>query len=330
MTRSFRSFLPVSAFVLAIASPLAAREAGPITGSDPIRITAAANVTLRTLPSAGAEAVAQLPLGTEVVNAGPAGLDKTWIRVKASDAREGWLLASLTKPLDPAWRWSTFDAIIADRLGRKGDGFPAFVELVAFIERVAPEYSDANGRAQLELSRLRALSSALAAIPKGASRRDPYASWLAARKADVVYDEPGGRWMLNGSMIWERHAKLAGATNTGVADEFAWIAVTTGLAGECEGQLTCYIEARNRLQGEYLRRHPAGKHATEAVDVVKSTADLLATPPAKGAAYAFDRKTDCKMLTTSLDALVAAVKATPAANRDATITSLNALRKACQ
>ena len=108
MTRSFRSFLPVSAFVLVLASPLAAREAGPIAGGDSLRITAAANVTLRTLPSPGADAVAQLPLGTEVVNAGPAGLDKTWIRVKLGDAREGWVLASLTKPLDPAWRWADF------------------------------------------------------------------------------------------------------------------------------------------------------------------------------------------------------------------------------
>jgi hypothetical protein len=248
--------------------------------------------------------------------------------VKTADAREGWVLASLTRPLDPAWRWPTFDGIIADRLGRKGDGFPAFVELIAFIERVAPEYSDPDGRARLELSRVRALSSALGAIPKGAGRREPYASWLAARKADVVYDEPGGRWMLNGPMIWERHARLTGAT-AGVADDLAWIAVTNGLAGECEGQLACYVDARNRLQGEYLRRHPAGKHAAEAVDVIKNTADLLAAPSAKGAAYAFDRKTDCKPLTTTVDALVAAVQGTRAANRDATIASLSALRKAC-
>jgi len=283
---------------------------------------------LRALPAAGADAVAQLPLGTEVVNAGPSGLDKTWIRVKTSDAREGWVLASLTKPLDPVWRWPVFDGIIADRLGRKGDGFPAFVELIAFIERVAPEYSDPDGRARLELSRVRALSSALAAIPRGAARRDPYVSWLTARKADVIHDGPSGRWMLNGPMIWERHARLAGAT-TSVADDLAWIAVTNGLSGECEGQLACYVDAHNRLQGEYLRRHPAGKHAAEAVDEIKSTADLLAAPPAKGAAYVFDRKTDCRALTTSVDALVAAVQGTRAANRDATVANLSAIRKAC-
>ena len=208
MTVSFRPFFFISAFVLVFASPIAARESGPASPGDLLRITAAANVTLRALPAAGADAMAQLPLGTEVVNAGPSGLDKTWIRVKTSDAREGWVLASLTRPLDPVWRWPVFDGIIADRLGRKGDGFPAFVELIAFIERVTPEYSDPDGRARLELSRVRALSSALAAIPKSAGRREPYAAWLTSRKADVVYDEPGGRWMLNGPMIWERHARM--------------------------------------------------------------------------------------------------------------------------
>ena len=75
MTLSFRPFFFISAFVLVLASPIAARESGPAAPGESLRITAAANVTLRALPTAGADAVAQLTLGTEVVNAGPAGLD---------------------------------------------------------------------------------------------------------------------------------------------------------------------------------------------------------------------------------------------------------------
>src|SRR6185436_18626807 len=101
-----------------------------------------------------AAAIAQLPLGTELADAGPAGLDKTWIRVRLADNREGWLLSNLTRPLDPIWRWPVFDRIIAERLGRKGDGFVASVELVNFIERVAPEYTDVDGRGRIELARL--------------------------------------------------------------------------------------------------------------------------------------------------------------------------------
>ena len=99
------------------------------------------------------------------MDAGPAGLDKTWIRVRLADSREGWILSNLTRPLDPVWRWPTFDRIIAERLGRKGDGFAASAELVAFIERVAPEYTDPDGRGRIELARLRAMAAALESHP---------------------------------------------------------------------------------------------------------------------------------------------------------------------
>lgn len=328
MTGSRRAFALAFSFVLLVfASSLTGRAAPSQDRPASTRVTAAANVTLRALPSPTASAVAQLPLGTELTDAGPAGLDKTWVRVKLGDGREGWLLANLTRTLDPAWRWPTFDRIIAERLGRKGDGFPALAELVAFIERVAPEYTDPDGRARVELARLRATAGALASIPQNGGGRDPYAPWLAARKADVTYDEPGGRWLLASPAIWDLHARYA---TTASADDIAWFAVTNGLGGECEGHLPCYVEWRNRLQGEYLRRHPGGRHADEAVGVVKDTVDLLAAPPKSNAAYQFDRAKDCRDFTTSIDALAAAVKGTRAANRDATIASLTTLRRACQ
>lgn len=328
MTRCRRSFAPAFSFVLlACGWSLTGRAAPPQDRAASTRITAAANVTLRALPSPTASAIAQLPLGTELTDAGPVGLDKTWMRVKLGDGREGWLLANLTRTLDPAWRWPTFDRIIAERLGRKGDSFPALAELVAFIERVAPEFTDSDGRARIELARLRATAGALASIPQNGGRRDPYAPWLAARKTDVVYDEPGGRWLLASPAIWDLHARYA---TTASADDIAWFAVTNGLGGECEGRLPCYVDWRNRLQGEYLRRHPGGRHADEAVGVVKDTVDLLAAPSKPNAVFQFDRTRDCRDFTTSIDALAAAVRGTRAISRDATIASLTTLRRVCQ
>jgi len=308
---------------LLIASTLTVRAAE----SDSNRITSSTNVTLRTMPSPDASAIAQLPLGTELVDAGPAGLDKTWVRVRLSDNREGWVLSNMTRTLDPIWRWPTFDRIIADRLGRKGDSFVSTAELVAFIERVAPEYTDPDGRGRIELARLRAMSSALSAIPMSGGRKEPYASWLKAHQPQVVYDEPGGRWMLANAALWDVHAKQAATTS---ADDIAWLAVTNGLAGECEGQMSCYLAAHNRLQGEYLRRHPFGRHAAESVARLKSTADLLTMPVKSNAAYKFEKKNDCRDLTSSVDALVAAVQGTRVQDRDAAVTSLSALRKICQ
>ena len=328
MVLSRRPFLILSTFFMLFSSVMAssfAIQAAP--KADSTRITAAANVTLRAMPSPGAPVVALLPLGTEVADAGPPGLDKAWVRVKLGDAREVWVLATLTRPIDPAWRWPTFDKIIADRLGRKGDGFPASVELVAFIDRVAPEYSDPDGLARLEFSLLRAMSSALAAIPRNGARREPYQSWLASRKSEVVYDEPGGRWMLSDSSIWERHARLAA---TVVADDIGWLAVTNGVSGDCEGRLACYLTARNRLQGEYLRRHPSGRHAAEAVSVVKSTAEALTAPAKSSAGYAFDRARDCRALSESVEALTSALRGTRAEGRDAAIERLVTIKKRCE
>jgi len=331
MTSARRLLTLASALILVSSTSIAGRAAAPdrIPSGiiDSTRITIAANTTLRALPSPTAEAVAQLPLGTELTDAGPAGLDKTWLRVRASDGKEGWIVAGLTKPLDPNWRWPTFDRIIADRLGRKGDGFPALVELVAFIERVAPEYSDPDGRARVELSRLRAVAAAAAAIPFKGGSRDPYASWLKTRKSDVVYDEPGGRWMLSDRPIWDVHTR---AGSSPVADDIAWLAVTNGLGGECEGYLPCYINWRNRLQGEYLRLHPGGKHAEAAVGVIRETSDRLGAPAKPHEAYQFDRAKDCREFAASMDALTAAVKGTRVANRDATLASLSSLRQICK
>lgn len=288
------------------------------------RITAATNVTLRALPSATAAAVAQLPLGTEVTDAGPSGLDRTWVRVKMADGREGWLRGDLTRPLDRAWRWPTFDRIISERLNRKGDGFAAQAELVAFVERVTPEYTDAEGRARIDLARLRAVQAALGAIPFRGDQREPYGSWLKARSAEVTYDEPAGRWLLASATIWDLQAKHA---STATADDLAWFAVMNGLPGECEGYIPCYLRWRNRLQGEYLRREPAGRHVEEAIALVKQTADELSGRRLD--TYDFERARDCKDLTASLDALVGAIKGTRSANKDAAIGSVNALRKVC-
>jgi hypothetical protein len=292
-----------------------------------MRIVASANVTLRTLPSSTAAAVTQLPLGTEVAETGPTGADKTWVRVRLDDGREGWIASSFTKTLDRNWRWPTYDRIIEERLGRKGDGFPALAELVAFIERVAPEYTDPDGRARVDLARLRATSAALAAIPQPGRDRGPYRAWAESRRADIGYDEPGGRWMVKPQAAWalaDTHAQ------TSAADDIAWFAVTNGLGGECEGHLPCYVAWSNSLDGEYLRRQPRGSHAEEAVAAIKKMADILSQPTKPGeAAYEFDRARDCRDLTTSVDALAAAIRSARTPSRDAALASLDALRKLC-
>ena len=304
--------------------PVAA-DAG--ASDDAVRVTAVANATLRAAPSPDAPAVAQLPLGTEVRDASPAGLDKTWALVRLPDAREGWLQTRLTKPIDPVWRTEAFDAIIAERLARTGDGFNVSAALVSLIDRVAPQYGDPASRATVALSRLRAVARAAAAIPAGGARREPYASWLAARGSDLIYDEPGGRWIMQSAAIWDVHAAHR---DVPAADDIAWFAVTTGLAGECEGQVACYFSAQNQLAGAYLRAHPFGRRAADAVRAVD---DLLAAVAREGrihAPYSFDRTMDCQELTKAVDGLSAAIETSRGTTAATTVANLAAVRKMCR
>jgi hypothetical protein len=304
-----------------VVSPTVRAAAPP----DQARITAVANVTLRAMPSTTAAPVAQVPLGTEVVVV-PAGLDKTWLRVKLADDREGWVQSSLTKSLDPVWRWPVFDGIIADRLSRTGDKFPAQAELVAFVERVLPEYTNPDGRARMELARLRAVSLAANAIPFKQSTREPYAAWLASRSTEIIYDVPGGHWMLRDKTIWDVHQKYAASP---VADDIAWFAVTNGLSGECEGHVACYLYVQNQLVGEYLRLHPSGRYATDAVDKLVTSLDAFAPGGLVRAAYRFERTNECAQLATAIGGLTTALLHTKVPAREAALARLAALRNTC-
>src|SRR4029453_11084390 len=99
---------------------------------------------------------------------------------------------------------------------------------------------------------------------------------------------------------------------------------------DCEGSLTCYLTSRNRLQGEYLRRQPDGRHAADAVLALKKTAALVASPATPQRTYAFTRPLGCGAFPSSLDALTAAVQATRVEARNDTLASFATLRRICQ
>jgi len=295
--------------------------------NDAVRMTAATNLTLRQTPNADAPVLAYLPIGTEVTEAGPSGMDKTWVHVRLADNREGWLLANLTRVIEPTRRSSTVEAIVIDRLGRRGDGPAATIELADFIEREAAAALEPQTAGRFDLYRLRAVSGVLAAIRLNLGKRDPYLSWLDLHKTLIVYDEPGGRWMLSNAAIWQVHDQHL---DTAAADEIAWLAATTGFAGECSGKLVCYIDALNKLQGEYLRRHPTGHHADEAVAKIKDAAVQLSAPASARPVYVFDKARDCAPLMKAVDGLTAAIGASNAAGKAEAGQSVGALRAPCK
>ena len=294
---------------------------------DPVRMTAATNISLRQTPNAEAPVLAFLPIGTEVTEAGPTGMDKTWVHVRLADNREGWLLANLTRVIEPSRRTTTIEGIVIDRLGRRGDGPAATIELADFIEREASAVTDPQTAARFDLYRLRAVSTVLATIRLNLGKRDPYLSWLDRHQALIAYDEPGGRWMLSNAAVWQIHDQHPDAA---AADEIAWLAATTGLSGECGGKLVCYVDALNKLQGEYLRRHPAGRHADEAVARIKDASDQLSAPGKPHPIYVFDKTRDCRPLMKAVDAMSAAIAGASAGGKTEAVQSVNAMKTVCK
>lgn len=136
---------------------------------------------------------------------------------------------------------------------------------------------DAQALAALEW--LRALKAVLEAIPFERAT-GPYESWIKAHENLIVYDEPGGRWLIGNDLIETMRDRYP---DSPVSEDIAWLAVTNGLPGECEGYVPCYASKLNTLDGEYLRRHPRGAHRAQALAGIEEVLvivldDLLKRP----------------------------------------------------
>ena len=153
------------------------------------------------------------------------------------------------------------------------------------------EPAETSGR--LALLWVRATRRTLGAIPMtlDGTRHEPFRTWLAIHDADLVYSEPAGQWLMRTEKLWSLHdAHL----QTSSAESLAWEVVANGLPGECEGYPPCYLARLDQLHGEYLRRHPSGAHATEAVEQIRESNEQslkLATGP-KGHEF-FNPAADC-------------------------------------
>jgi hypothetical protein len=116
--------------------------------------------------------------------------------------------------------------------------------------------------ARLTLEWLRALNRLIESAfsdPNLATSRHP---WFRKQTDTLFYNEIGGNWLINDQLVWNLHAKYR---QTAAADDLAWLAAALPKGGECEGYVPCYIALANMRSGEYLRRHPHGVHADEAM-----------------------------------------------------------------
>lgn len=287
-------------------------------------ITSAANVRLRSAPDPKSPVLAMLPLGTdlELVESSRRG---EWIPVRTRTGEEGWVAETLTLPVSDSTYSEVIRGLITARINREEDGFVAKAELVGFTERALERDWTVEDRAWFELQRLHALAAALWTVPFNRARWDDrLTSWIAARAAEISYDEPGGRWLINRDMIVGLQDKY---DSTAAADELAWFAVQNGLSGECEGFLVCYLQWSDTLEGDYLRRQPAGRYVEEAaarveraIEYYKSISDL---------SKIFDAERECAALNRLVASLDAGLRGSTAAQRVTIASELRDMLRLC-
>ncbi len=111
------------------------------------RMTNAADVNVRMAPSADVPIVTTLPLGSTVTELGQDIDRDEWHHVKTPDGSDGWMVAKFGTPYDQAHYYDAIETIINDRLARKGDGFPARVELFDVVSRVVGRTDDSERNA---------------------------------------------------------------------------------------------------------------------------------------------------------------------------------------
>jgi hypothetical protein len=84
------------------------------------------------------------------------------------------------------------------------------------------------------------------------------------------------------------------------------------------------------LHGEYLRAHPFGRHAAEAVGAVETMVDTVISSGQVKKPYDFNRKDDCTQLIFAVDGLSSAICMAKGPRGESALANLSAVRKLCQ
>jgi hypothetical protein len=223
--------------------------------------------------------------------------------------------------------FTALEAEAARALRVATEPFARRARLVDRLESAASRAPTADQRGRLALQWLRSVGWLWASVPFRAAEQPPYQAWLADHEAFVIYSEPSGAWMVSPEVAWKVHGMHRSAAN---ADEIAWFVVMNGYPGECEGYVPCYANVFNWLDGEYLRRHPRGRHVAEAVEQVRSRLEEAGTTLSGPSASDFlNPASDCDDLRAGLTPLRSALLGSTAGSRTDAIAVVDRLLSYC-
>lgn len=235
------------------------------------RITTASSVRVRAAASTSASVVDTLGVGVvldelersdaqQTIN----GVREYWYRVATPSGKQGWVFGGLSRSVDPNRLDEAALTIGRERLELTLDDltFADWADLTDYLRRAAASATSRDARAELELMDLTAASNALFATPVDKTDAPPYKTFRASLGNVVVYNEIGANWLVTAAAYWalrDRYSDLP------IGERIAWDASNVALPGECEGDLSCNLEAWVITRGRYLKLYPAGQYASVAV-----------------------------------------------------------------
>jgi Bacterial SH3 domain len=251
------------------------------------RIAVASGVRVRSTPSTSGEEVARLPIGA-IVNELEQSTAKEkigssedyWYRVSTSDGKQGWVFGSFIAPFDSTRAAEIYQRIASERLKVEKLNFFDLADLARFLASVTADVKDQRMLAELEFARLIALKRALGEVPVDYAEGSPYAAWIKANDASLVYSEPAAMNFVKSDLFWELQKKHSSLP---IAETIAWEAANNPLGGECEGYVPCHLASLNLTWGRYLSLYPRGPHTDEALTTLaedlKGLVDLQKAEP---------------------------------------------------
>lgn len=222
-------------------------------------IVTATNVTVRSEASAKAARLASVKLGKilPIVKKG-----SSFYQVEYENGKSGWIATTYTRDFNADKRETVYREIADKYLKTKTIDYANAAEITEFLRTGQALVKTDAARAELGFRRLQFIAAALKAIPYGKGDQFPYKNFVKANEKDCIYSEPSAEWYVRTESLWTLQSKY---TALPIAEEIAWTAAQTPVAGECEGYINCYLYNIRAQDGEYLNFYPNGKYAQKAL-----------------------------------------------------------------
>jgi hypothetical protein len=295
------------------------------------KITTVSAMRARRGPQLAAEEIMRLKLGTVVSAVARSANQDTiggksdyWFRVTLPNGETGWLFGALLLDYDIRRREQLLRQIFEARLKAENTDVADEQDFYNLAASSIAEAKSANTRAEFELFKLLALAKWAGRIPAPNNPKDKslYREWHRAHDAETIENGFAGGYNLKTELLWNLEAKYH---TLPIADRIAWEAAHNMQPSDCESDEVCdfYVMSGDI---EYLRLHPAGTHAAEAVQELSEalTNDVIDTANGKDSGKdAVMQRTDLKK---TLASLRLALAKTSAEGKDELLRKLNRVR----